>query len=265
MMLLPMVASASDIAVQNSDGKMIYYRYINGGRELEVVQGSYMGSVNIPEYVHYMGRSIQVTSIGENAFLGCALTSITLPSSIKSIDIGAFLGCSGLTSITIPNSVTSIGADAFNNCRALNYISIPDGVTFLGPGAFANCSGLTFITIPSKITKIGTATFKGCSKLTTVTILGNVTKIGERAFEDCKSLTNFTVPSSVKNIAFRAFYGCFSLLSFSCMAEKVPKTHKTAFENTNISKATLMSPEEAVNAYKSADPWKGFKEVIEVR
>lgn len=242
MMLLPMVASASDIAVQNSEGKMIYYNYIKGGRELEVVQGSYIGSVVIPKDVYYMGRTLEVTSIGEYAFMGCDLTSITLPSSIK-----------------------SIGTAAFGNCNKLLYISIPDGVELIGNGAFLNCSGLTFITIPRNVTKIATATFSGCRGLDSVTILGNVTKIGERAFEDCNSLTNITIPSSVKSIGFRAFYGCYSLRNIFCMAVKVPKTHKTAFENTNIAYFTLMVPEGAVNAYKSADPWNGFKEVIEVR
>lgn len=242
MMLLPMVASASDIAVQNSDGKLIYYKYINGGRELEVVQGSYIGSVNIPEYVHYMGNYLKVTSIGESAFMECPLNSITLPSSI-----------------------TFIGALAFANCNGLQNISIPDGVEFIGNGAFLNCSGLTFITIPEKVPNIRTATFSGCSSITSVTILGNVTKIGERAFENCKALSDFTVPSSVKNIAFRAFYGCTNLQKFICMAEQIPKTHKTAFENSNIANVTLMVPGVAVNAYKSADPWKGFKEVMEVR
>jgi len=37
MMLLPMVASAYDIEVQNDDGVTIYYNYTNDGTELEVV------------------------------------------------------------------------------------------------------------------------------------------------------------------------------------------------------------------------------------
>jgi hypothetical protein len=36
MMLLPMVASAYDIAVENADGVTIYYNYINDGKELGV-------------------------------------------------------------------------------------------------------------------------------------------------------------------------------------------------------------------------------------
>ena len=103
MILLPMLASAHDIKVQNADGKTIYYNYINNGTELEVTflgsyyganSNEYQGNVAIPKEVTYMNRTRKVTSIGEYAFWEC----------------------SGLTSVTIPNSVTSIGYHAFYRC-----------------------------------------------------------------------------------------------------------------------------------------------------
>ena len=73
MILLPLVASAHDIEVQNADGVSIYYNYFNNGTELEVTfRGSkydsyskgYQGNVVIPEEVTYMNRTRKVTSIG---------------------------------------------------------------------------------------------------------------------------------------------------------------------------------------------------------
>ena len=92
MMLLPMMASAHDIEVQNGDGVTIYYNYINDGTELEVTyygsykSGSYRGSVVIPEEVTYENSTLKVTSIGVSTFYKCFdLTSVTIPNSVTSI------------------------------------------------------------------------------------------------------------------------------------------------------------------------------------
>ena len=136
MVLLPLLASAHDIEVQNADGVTIYYKYTNNGTELEVTyRGSsydsysneYQGNVVIPEEVTYLNKTLKVTSIGFNAFQSCdGLISVTIPNSVTSIEDRAFYQCFGLTSVTIPNSVTSIGNKAFYYCSSLTSITIPN-------------------------------------------------------------------------------------------------------------------------------------------
>jgi len=58
-----------------------------------------------------------VTSILDYAFRSCSnLTDITIPSSVTSIEYGAFSG-SGITSVVIPNSVNQIDHLAFTNTK----------------------------------------------------------------------------------------------------------------------------------------------------
>ena len=155
-----------------------------------------------------------VTSIGDYAFAGCSITSITIPNSVTSIGYGAFETCSSLTSITIPEGVTSIGDEAFEYCSSLTSITIPNSVTSIGHEAFYNCDSLTSITILKGVTSIGDEAFEYCSSLTSITIPNSVTSIGNEAFRGCSSLTSITIPNSVTSIGSSAF-GCSNLTSIN--------------------------------------------------
>ena len=56
------------------------------------------------------------------------LSSITLPSTLRSIGKGGMLRNEFLTSIDLPDGLTSIGAGAFAGCAKLNNIAIPDSL-----------------------------------------------------------------------------------------------------------------------------------------
>ena len=90
------------------------------------------------------------------------IKSYVIPSSVTSIDKGAFFRCHSLSEIVIPSSVTSIGDGAFSCCDSLSEIVIPSSVTSIGDWAFSFCSSLSEIVIPSSVTSIGDSAFHKC-------------------------------------------------------------------------------------------------------
>ncbi len=89
-----------------------------------------------------------VTSIGEEAFEWCSVTSVTIPNSVTNIGPNAFYLCAGLTSIVIPNSVISIGDFAFSLCTNLTEIYFQGNTPSLGSGVFAYDNTTTAYYLP---------------------------------------------------------------------------------------------------------------------
>ena len=123
-----------------------------------------------------------VTTIGNRAFLGReGLTTITIPTSVKTIEEYAFSE-SSLTTIVIPSNVTSIGKYAFKSCENLKTVTLNAKISLIAEGLFSQCSNLESITIPSIVEKIGGSAFYKCTKLTSITIPDSVKEIGTSAF-----------------------------------------------------------------------------------
>ena len=90
----------------------------------------------------------KVTEIGYSAFEGCAsLGNLTLPETIKIININAFYGCTNLRNVSVSgteNNITFIGSNAFYNCKFdQSYIEAikaraAEGAT-IESDAFLNC------------------------------------------------------------------------------------------------------------------------------
>ena len=112
--------------------------------------------VNIPEGVKI---------IGEDAFWACSnLKEITLPSTITSIESGAFFNTS-ISGFNYPQNIDSIPINAFCGTK-LTEFSVPPKVTEINDDAFYNCTDLVKISIPESVKYIGTDVFKNCRNLT---------------------------------------------------------------------------------------------------
>lgn len=206
-----------------------------------------------------------IVSIGSQAFYKCeSLNSfpVSLNSALSNIGRNAFSGCENLTSITIPNSVGNIGASAFSRC-GLCSIEWGNSIDTIRENTFSFCRNLVDVVIPNSVTTISYDAFKKCDALITVSFGNSLTIIGSDAFNGCQQLTDIHLPSSIRNIESHAFDGAMSLsiiTNITCMANNPPILGEEVFGRRPIQ--VICVPMSSVEAYKTADGWSQYADVI---
>lgn len=181
----------------------------------------------------------EIKWIGEYAFAGCGFRHFEIPSSVTSVERGAFANCTNLSSVIIGNRI--LGESQFYGCSSLVEISIPDGVTKIPEFAFSDCRNLRHIEIPDTVSVIGRDVFSGCYAIEQIALPSGIDSLSIRLFADCTNLvkvtfsdklkeirtsafdntaiTEFEVPESVTNIESSVFYGCRYLTNVTINAQ----------------------------------------------
>ena len=275
---------------------------------IEIGEGAFFGCINLQQIVVDAGNStydsrnscnaiietssntllfgslgtfipMGVTSIGQYAFAGFGLTSITIPDSVLSIGDHAFYGCRFLNTLTMPNSVTHLGESVFMDCRGLGSVVLSNALTELPDNCFSQCTYLSSIEIPTSVVSIGDHAFYDCRELRSIPIPSSVTSIGFGAFKECKTLSSIIIPNSITTIGYEAFRGCsamymisipnsISSIEFStfrniddlriviCLNETPPSLANQAFPGLP-NNAVLYVPSGSVTAYQNS-MWTGY-------
>lgn len=162
-----------------------------------IAEGAFDAFMNRIVQVNFTSNS-RLTHLGPNVFKGAVqLTSIELPSTVQSISLGLFDGCTKLSHIdTTRNKLTSIGDYAFNNCVSLEEIYLPDTITYIGDYAFYGCTALTEILFPDDIITIGDYAFKNCTNIVDFTFTVKLSDVGVQSFDNTawyNNLSKYTV------------------------------------------------------------------------
>lgn len=204
--------------------------YRLSGTEVEIT-GVHVNTQQHNFTVPFQINGSAVTKIGYKAFSGCPkLTSITIPTSVKIIDSGAFIGCTSLIAINVePGNLIYSDIDGVLFDKDITILikmpetksgsyAIPESVKIVEFEAFIHCSNITNVIIPKSVNYICYRTFYKCISLTSVNIPDSIGKIGEYAFGYCSSITHIYIPESVIAIWDTAFVGCSSLLAITVSA-----------------------------------------------
>ena len=307
---------AYDFSDTGEDGVTIYYTvvsYEDGTCEVSPGYSFYSDAViRIPSIASY---GYKVIGIGDDAFAGStSVSGVYLPGCLEYIGERAFLG-SGITSIAIPSPIKSIGKQAFGDCTELRHVvcdaDVPADIR-LGDNVFENvdfskCSLVTpnmtnslyngadqwdqfymcwetdydFVEdcIPYRILERGKsdvevraayAEYSGfynspdeevCWAIIPGKAVHNgeeytVVGIGDEAFR-LSDLTMIDLPSTLKYIGTSAFFGC--KLGDIHIPDSVEKIYDTAFSNcTDLAYVAIENPypleiEVAADAFDGVD------------
>ena len=217
--------------VYNGDGYSLKYIAIKNPPEGEekraIVIGltdgtlDYTGHVNIPSKIENLPvRHIGVYDRMSNRVGFPKVSSIDIPSSVRTIGRGSFYGNSNLTNVKIARGgLTEILSEAFRGCVALKNIELPTTLTSIGPSAFESCKGLESIVFPESVTDLQ-GCLSNCTSLTEVALPKSLTTFGDGMFIKCTSLrrvvvweggNGMSVPAAYLKIPASTFLGCKNL------------------------------------------------------
>jgi hypothetical protein len=177
--------------------------------------------------------------IAQGAFADCAaLTSVSLPDSLKNINEEAFTGCTELLKkdngvIYIDKwviSATATKVDANDSTNKDTQVALRSNTVGFAALAFKEADPTTPIVIPAGVKSINDWAFQGASSVTGVVLHEDVKSIGFGAFQNCTKLVAIYLGSGLKSIDTNAFAGCSNLVA---IIEDVNAWLAISFAGTN--------------------------------
>ena len=228
-----------------------------------------------------------ITEIGKLAFAYSYLEDIVWPSTITSIDDGAFMYCTHYMPETfqLPTSLEFIGKQAFYQCCMYDAeVVLPKGLRRIESNAFHGCR-IAKINFPESLEYIGGGAF-GYNKLTDIILPKNcifdeegwqfcanfllthaelpsdITSLPTNFFAQCMKLEDISLPRTVTTIGDETFRACMALSYIRCETTEPPHCGSETF--TGVSKnIPVYIPTETKALYESVPVWKDFTNFVE--
>ena len=205
----------------------------------------------------------QITKINGSTFKGdSSLVKVSIPTTCREIESGAFSGCTNIRTFDFKN-VTTFGSLAFVNCSSLSSVTLANGTNTIPTMCFQYCSSIKSISLPNSIITISNYAFYNCSSLTGhITLPSSLVTLGDGAFYNT-NLSSVTLPSNLATIGSDVFDGAHMDYA-ECLATIPPKLDSVnVFGRYNSSEFTypIYVPDEAYEEYCLATNWKNYADV----
>ena len=248
---------------------------------VEASSTSLNGDVVIPSVVNYNDVDFTVTYIASNGFAYCHnITSFTIPNTVMGIGYEGFGWCWYLKTIILdnPRSSFSVGSDAFDyDWRAFKTVRIIniDEKELLNNGAgllssyslpthdlYINDNKVIDYEVADGVETINNC-FRNCNSIETLSMPNSVRTIVSSACYSCTALKTITLSSKLESIGYNAFAECPELRTIYAKSAVPPSIDASTFPNGAYMFATLYVPKGKLSAYKNANIWSNFANIIE--
>ena len=204
----------------SADGVLYYTsNAATEGKELVFIPAARTGSVVI---------SSGVRSIGESAFTGSKIRTVTIPATVNNIAVRAFENSKYLTDIYFDlneGDELMVGKNAFSGCTALKSLNIPARYATFDPTVLGDSTSIENIHVAEDHETYSSVNGLLCNKdgneliycpagrRGALRIPSGIRTIGKSAFANCNNITSVIIPSFVTRIENNAFEGCSKLTS----------------------------------------------------
>lgn len=248
---------------------------------VEASSTSLNGDVVIPSVVTYNDVDFTVTYIAPDGFAYCYdITSFTIPNTVKGIGSQGFGWCWYLKTIILdnPSSSFSVGSYAFNyDWRAFKTVRIIniDEKELLNNGAgilssnslpihdlYINDNKVVDYKVADGVETINNC-FRNCNSIETLSMPNSVRTIVNSACYNCTALKTITLSSKLESIGYNAFAECPELRTIYAKSTVPPSIDASTFPNGAYMFATVYVPKGTHSAYKNADAWSNFANIVE--
>ena len=184
---------------------------------------------------------------------------LVMENFYTSIDSSALQENTNLNKITISSKITEIPQNAFEGCTNLDSVIMDRAeITKIGQYAFRDTK-ISEIKIPETVTTIENNAFTG-TQISILDIPDSVTTLGAYAFSHCPNLMTVTIGSGIGSLENNPFLGCGGITSYTIRSETPPTLGPEGLPGTILK---IYVPSSAVDTYKAAEGWSGYKDNIQ--
>lgn len=201
-----------------------------------------------------------VVGVAPEAFMNCKeLVSITLPPTIKYVDVKAFKDCEKLRTVNLPATINSVAGNSFENCNQLEAVNVeeaPNTTYFSFDGILCKDDAVVFcpqayqgrVKIPAKVKIINEKVFQKHDGITELLIEYGLKCINDNAFSECTNLRKVIIQKPVNEIWSDVFNGC-TMLGTVHLAEGLTRVGSRTFQDcTSLKEISIPGSLQTIGA-----------------